>query len=317
MQTGLPATPVHDLVVKGNDLVAATHGRSFWILDDITPLRQAGASLGPVTLYAPETAVRLYYPDQVDTRRPVGQNPPAGAIIDYVLASPPAGELTVDIVDAQNRVVRHLSSTVTHKEIQPPEWPDQIVASDLIPAHSGMNRLVWDLRMDDPAQIPGAFYSGEAPRGPIVAPGVYQVRLTADGETRTEPLTVIADPRVSGSGPAIAAKTALAEATVADINALHLAVNQIRDARAKLSPADPAKIARMNAIEAALMQVNMKGSEANLAFPGMLNEQYASFASGLEDADTFPTTQQQALFASLHARLESQLAQWKALQASA
>ena len=73
--------------------------------------------------------------------------------------------------------MRHLSSTHTTKEIQPPEWPDQLVPNDLIPAKAGFNRLVWDLRMDDPAQIPGAFYEGQAPRGPIVAPGVYQVRL--------------------------------------------------------------------------------------------------------------------------------------------
>ena len=316
LQTGLPATPVHDLVVKGNDLVAATHGRGFWILDDITPLRQAGASLGPVTLYAPETAVRLYYPDQVNRRGPVGQNPPAGAIIDYVLAAPPAGELTVDILDSQDHLVRHLSSTHTNKEIQPPEWPDRIVASDLIPAKAGMNRLVWDLRMNDPVQIPGAFYEGQAPRGPIVEPGVYKVRLSVGGVNQVQPLTVIADPRVAGSGPAIQAKTDLAVSTVADIDALHRAVNEIRAARAKLSgPNAAAMSSRMDAIEAALMQVNMKGSEANLAFPGMLNEQYASFAGGLEDADTFPTSQQRTLFASLHARLEAQLALWKSLQA--
>jgi hypothetical protein len=76
----------------------------------------------------------------------------------------------LDIVEAKGELVRHLSSsTKTNKEIQPPEWPDQIVASDLIPAKAGMNRLVWDLRYDDPVQIPGAFYEGEAPRGPIVA----------------------------------------------------------------------------------------------------------------------------------------------------
>ena len=88
LQLNLPQSPVHDLVVKGNDLVVATHGRSFWILDDVTPLRQiaAGAPAPAAQLYAPEKAYRLYYPDQVDTRRPVGQNPPAGALIDYYFA---------------------------------------------------------------------------------------------------------------------------------------------------------------------------------------------------------------------------------------
>jgi hypothetical protein len=185
------------------------------------------------------------------------------------------------------------------------------VSTDLIPAKAGMNRLVWDLRMNDPTQIPGAFYEDQAPRGPIVAPGVYQVRLTAEGVTRTAPITIVADPRVKDSGPAIAVKTALAVSTWKDIDALHRAVNDIRARRRALKaegktggPVD----SRLYAIEQELTQVKLNGSEANLAFPGMLNEEYAAFASGLEDADTPPTHQQQALYASLHRRLEEQLA---------
>ena len=308
---GLPAAAVHDITVKGDDLVAATHGRSFWILTDLTPLRQSFPTGDAAVLYAPQTAVRLYYPDQVDSRHPVGQNPPAGALIDYTLASAHTEEITIEIVGADGRTVRRLSSTKTTKEIQPPEWPDQLVPNDLIPAKAGFNRLVWDLRMDDPAQIPGAFYSGNAPRGPIVAPGVYQIRLTAGGVTRTQSLTIIADPRAPNAGPGIAAKTALAIATAADIDALHKAVVAVRGAR---KAADPARAAKLEAVEAGLMQVNMKGSEANLAFPGELNEQYASFASTLEDADTPPTAQQQALFDSLHARLTARLAAWRTMQ---
>jgi hypothetical protein len=245
----------------------------------------------------------------------VGANPPAGAVIDYVLPADASSELTMDIVNAQGEPIRHLSSTKTNKEVQPPEWPDQIVASDLIPAKGGMNRLVWDLRYDDPVQIPGAFYEGEAPRGPIVPPGRYQLRLKLGGQTRTAALTVAADPRVPNSDAAIGAKTALALATYHDIDALHRAVNDIRARRKALkteraSAGLDAKLAR---IEEALMQVNMNGSEANLAFPGMLNEQLAAFAGTLEDADTPPTTQQQALYTSLHEKLEAQLALWKGL----
>ena len=308
---GLPAAAVHDITVKGDDLVAATHGRAFWILTDLTPLRQTESSAAPVILYAPQTATRLYYPDQVDSRHPVGENPPAGALIDYSFAQAPVGEVTLDIVNAGGRTVRHLSSTKTTKEIQPPEWPDQLVANDLIPAKAGFNRLVWDLRMDDPAQIPGAFYSGQAPRGPIVAPGVYQLRLGVGGVTQSQTLTVIADPRAPDAGPAIAAKTALAIATAADIDALHKAVVAVREAR---KTAGAARASKLDAMEASLMQVEMKGSEANLAFPGELNEQYASFASTLEDADTLPTTQQRALYDNLHARLTARLAAWKAMQ---
>lgn len=319
LKFNMPMTPVHDLVVKGDDLVAATHGRSFWILDDLTPLRQAGRSGAGMVLYRPQTAVRLHYPDAVDSRHPVGENPPAGAIIDYVLPAKPKGELTLDILDETGKLVRHLSSTKTTKEIQPPEWPDQIVPNDLIPAKAGMNRLVWDLRMDDPAQIPGAFYSGSQPRGPLVPPGRYQLQLKADGQTRTAPLLVIADPRVLGSDAAIREKTALAIATVADIDALHKAVNEIKTARKALAgrPSAMALDGQLRKIEEALMQVNMKGSEANLAFAGMLNEQYATFAASLDDADTALTAQHQAMYQSLHQRLTEQLAKWAALRPTA
>jgi photosystem II stability/assembly factor-like uncharacterized protein len=317
LQFNLPTTPIHDLVVKGNDLVAATHGRSFWILDDVTPLRQVRGAAANMVLYTPQTAVRLHYPDQIDSRHPVGENPPAGAIIDYVLPAAPSGELTLDVVDSRGQVVRHLSSTTTTKEVQPPEWPDQIVPNDLIPAKAGMNRLVWDLRSHDPAQIPGAFYSGTQPRGPLVAPGRYELRLTANGSTLTEPLLVVADPRVPGSDAAIAEKSALAAATVADIDALHKAVNEIRTARKSLvgQPTMAALDGRLANIEEALMQVNMKGSEANLAFPGMLNEQYATFAATLDGADTSPTVQQRVMFEALHRRLTEQLAAWRHLHA--
>ena len=315
LQKNLPVSPIHDLDVHGNDLVAATHGRAFWILDDLTPLRQAQAGAQAPVLYAPESAVRLYYPDEVNTRRPVGANPPAGAIIDYVLDGAATSELTVDILNAKGELVRHLSSTKTNKEVQPPEWPDRLVPSDLIPAHAGMNRMIWDLRWDDPVQIPGAFYEDQAPRGPIVAPARYQVRLKLGDQTRTADLVVVADPRVPHSEAAIVEKTALALATSHDIDALHRAVNDIRAERAKLKGTSAAqgRDAKLQEIEQALMQVNMNGSEANLAFPGMLNEQYAAFAATLEDADTPPTQQQQALYRSLHEKLQAQLALWREL----
>ncbi len=312
LQSGLPTTPIHDLTVHDTDLVAATHGRGFWILDDVTPLRQARASDAKLVLYTPARALRLYYPDQVNTRRPVGTNPPAGAIIDYVLPVDAATELTVDIVDSKGDLVRHLSSTKTAKEIQPPEWPDQIVPSDLIPAHAGMNRMIWDLRYDDPTQIPGAFYQGSAPRGPVVAPGQYQLKLKLGDATETATLSVVADPRIAHGDAGIADKTALALATWRDIDALHRAVNDIR-LRRKALQAHSGPDAKLARIEEALMQVNMNGSEANLAFPGMLNEQLAAFAGTLEDADTPPTAQQRALYAALHDKLGTQLKLWQAL----
>ena len=282
-------------------------------------------------LYTPQAALRLHYPDQVDSRRPVGDNPPAGALIDYVLKTEPLGELTLDIVGPDGAIVRHLSSAKSTKEVQPPEWPDQIVPDDRIPAKAGMNRLAWDLRMTDPVQIPGAFYSGPTPRGPLVRPGRYQVKLSVGGQTLTAPLVVAADPRLHDADAAIRAKTDLAVATEVDIDRLHKAVNAVRKTRADLDQAKQSVAGKASAqsvsaeadrlnklldpIEQTLMQVNMKGSEANLAFPGMLNEQFAAFALSLEDADTAPTTQHRAMYQSLHAQLDDVLAKWQALQA--
>ena len=330
LQLNLPATPVHDLMVKDDDLVAATHGRSFWILDDVTPLRQIDASTAAqqqAILFKPQTALRLSYPDEVNTRRPVGANPPAGALLDYRFASKPDGEVTVDILDAQGTLMRHLSSTKTTKEVQPPEWPDQIVPNDKIPAQAGMNRLVWDLRMNDPEQIPGAFYSGLAPRGPRVAPGNYTVKLSVGGHSYEQPLSVRADPRSAGNPEEIRAKIELQLAAVRDIDRLHHAVNEIRAAREKLgkekdalAKGDPkgraidAQLAALDPIEQELVQVNMKGSEANLAFPGKLNELFATFAATQDDADAAPTRQHRQMYDTLHAQLETQLAKWRKLR---
>jgi photosystem II stability/assembly factor-like uncharacterized protein len=332
LKLDLPASPVHDLLVKGDDLVVATHGRAFWVLDDITPLRQIAPETASqqVVLYKPETALRLHYPDQVDSRGAVGENPPAGALIDYVLKSQPKGELTVDILNGQGVSIRHLSSARSTKEVQPPEWPDQIVPDDRIPAKAGMNRLVWDLRINDPVQIPGAFYSDSKPRGYLVPPGAYTIKLSVDGQTLTQPLTVVADPRMPGAEPAIREKTALAMKVWDDIDALHKAVNGVRKARAELLRAKTAAAGKpsgealvfaaedldrkLAGLEGTLMQVNMKGSEANLAFPGMLNEQYASFQGAIDDADTPPNAQELSMYKDLHGQLELQLAAWKALQ---
>jgi hypothetical protein len=332
LQLNLPQSPLHDLAVAGDDLVVATHGRSFWILDDVTPLRQIAADSPAPTalLYRPEAAHRLYYPDQVDSRRPAGENPPAGALIDYYLAAQPSGEVTIDIVDADGHPVRHLSSAAPAKEQQPPEWPDQVTAVNTLAKTPGMNRFVWDLRYDDPVQIPGAFYVGLAPRGPIALPGAYSVRLAVDGQTQTVPLQLLRDPRVKGSDEGLRQKFALSVEVWHDMDALHRAVNDIRAVKAnvamlhknldgqaaqkkRVSAAD-ALVAASERIERRLMQVDIKGSEGNLNFPDMLNEQIYAFESDLEDADTAPTKQEVDTYAGFHAQLGKQIAAWEALK---
>ena len=331
----LPRVPVHDLAVSGNDLAIATHGRSFWILDDVTPLRQvaAAAAASGAYLYAPETGYRLYYPDAVDRRPPSGQNPPAGILIDYYLPAPATGAITLEIADAAGKVVRHLSSVSSKGPEQPPEWPDLIQPTDTLPASRGMNRFVWDLRYDDPAQIPGAFYAGVAPRGPLVLPGAYTLKLGYGGETHSASLTVAADPRDRGTALAgLKQKFELGMQVYHDQDALHRAVNEIRAVKAgvvavsgkahgkpqaaALAADGAALSAHAAKIEGVLMQVNIKGSEANLNYPGMLNEQIYSFSQLLDDADTAPNAQETETYAGMHARLGAQLAEWSALKST-
>ncbi len=326
LQHNLPRVPVHDLVVHGDDLVIATHGRSFWILDDITPLRQvaAAASVSGVYLYKPQTAYRLHYPDEVDSRPPAAANPPPGALIDYDFPTAPTGPVTMDILDARGNLVRRLTSVKSSKAEQPPEWPDQVHVTNTLPAKAGMNRFVWDLRYNDPVQIPGAFYAGIEPRGPIVLPGTYTVKLSYGGKTEETTLTVVRDPRVQGPQTGMDQKFALAMEAYHDLDTLHRAVNDIRAQKADiaatvkqnaaLAAQGDALVQQAAAIEGRLMQVEIKGSEANLNYPGMLNEQIYAFTGFLDDADTAPNAEEISTYAGLHTKLDAELAAWKALK---
>jgi photosystem II stability/assembly factor-like uncharacterized protein len=333
LQLNLPQSPIHDLVVKDDDLVVATHGRSFWVLDDVTPLRQLDSqkSSAEMVLYEPQTALRLHYPEEFDKRQPVGDNPPSGAIINYYFKAAPKDEVTLDIFDAQGKTVRHLSSKEKKNENeQPPEWPDRVEPPKIIPANEGMNRFAWDLRYDDPVRIPGAFYSGNGPRGPLALPGDYQVRLAANGKTETATLHLAIDPRTKGQEAELEKQFELSRQVADRISQLHRAVNEIREVKAQiktlhekfgeearvkmaLSSAD-AMERKMSEIEEQLMQVKMKGSEGNLAFPNMLNEAFDSFSHSIDVGDRDPTTPQLDVFASLGGRLEEQLKKWSAIK---
>src|SRR6202040_2999754 len=236
LQLNLPRSPIHDLVVKDDDLVVATHGRSFWVLDNLTPLRQLSAqsAAADFILYHPETALRLHYPEEFDKRQPVGDNPPPGAIIDYYFKSTPKDEVALDILDSAGKVLRHLSSKEKKETEQPPEWPDRQERVKTIPAKEGMNRFAWDLRYNDPIQIPGAFYSGNGPKGPLALPGDYQLKLTANGKTQTAPLHLAIDPRTKGQEDALQKQFALAMKVNDRISQLHQAVNEIREIRTQI-----------------------------------------------------------------------------------
>src|SRR6202011_5086794 len=215
-------------------------------------------------------------------RQPVGDNPPPGAIIDYYFKTAPKDEVTLDIVDASGKLVRHLSSKEKKEGEQPPEWPDRVERVKTIPANEGMNRFAWDLRHNDPIQTPGAFYGGTGPKGPLALPGDYQVKLTAAGKSQTAPLHLVIDPRTKGSEAALGKQFELAMQVNDRISQLHQAVNEIRELKTqiknlhqrfqdddRLKPALAAAdflTKNISEVEEKLIQINMKSSEGNLAF---------------------------------------------------
>lgn len=335
LKLNLPMVPVHDLAIHGNDLIAATHGRSFWVLDDITPLRQIEPDFASksMILYKPETVLRLHLPEEIDARGPVGSDPPLGAIISYYFSQAPKDEVKLEIYDRAGKLVRSLSSREKKGFEQPPEWPDQVKEITTIPASAGMNRYAWNLRWEPPVQIPGAFYSDQGPQGPLAMPGDYAVKLTVGKESQTQPLKIVMDPRVKNVTIADLQKQFELAMQVRDANQeLHQAVNQIRAMRRELKAMqdrfeDNAKLKalvqqagaldrKMAPVEEQLIQVNMKGSEANLAFPNMLNEQLDSLSGVVQAGDSAPSEQQYEVFKMLRDRLNQQLAAWKQLLAS-
>jgi len=212
LQLNLPHTSMRDLWIHESDLIVATHGRSFWILDDITPLREATESVaGSVHLFTPAPAWRVQRDTYTDTPlppdEPVGANPPDGAVLDYYLPAA-SGPVTLEILDGQGKLVRRFSST------DKPEITDEELQKQLIPLYwtrprrqlstaAGMHRWVWDLHYPAPAttrhDYPISAIPHDTPRfplGPTVLPGTYTVRVTVDGKASTAPLTVKMDPRV-------------------------------------------------------------------------------------------------------------------------
>ena len=218
LRLNMPATAIRDLVIKDNDLVVGTHGRSFWILDDISPLRQISGDMAdsPVHLFAPGDAWRIRWNRWTDTplpqEEPAGENPPDGAILYYWLGSDPGSPVVLEILDAGGNPIRRFSSDdpprpVLEGQNVPVYW---IRSEQRLSAEPGMHRFAWDLTYPPPAgarfSYPiSAIYKNtpQVPTGPWVLPGQYTVRMTVDGRSHTQTVTVKMDPRVTTPSDAL------------------------------------------------------------------------------------------------------------------
>jgi len=342
LQLNLPVSPIRDLVVKGNDLVVATHGRSFWILDDISPLRElnsAAVSIG-VYLFRPATAIRLRKNEARDTplqpETPVGKNPPAGAIIDYSLQSVPAGAVTLEILNSTGAVVRKYSSSDEPGKIDetqqfPTYWFNPPAP---LSKHVGLNRFVWDLRLERPRALRYGYSIAAAfgedaimqPEGPLVLPGLYQVRLSVDGKTHIAPLEVKMDPRVKTSPLALRQQLTLEIQIVQAMSDSYESVQEIRDLRAQLNDrqaklkSDAAArplldaIAALDKKAAELVAVEQTYPPVGIVSAASLNGALGSLIVLVDSADTSPTAQATSAFATYQKLLAQELGKWAVLK---
>ena len=345
LRRNLPIVPVHDLAIKEGDLVAGTHGRSFWILDDLSVLRQLtpAALAKPVHLFAPRPAYRVTWSGGFGEggtgNQPVGENPPTGVIVSYWLTTP-AQRLTLEFRDSTGRTVRSFSAdtaaagaaTATGNRMQQAAGPRGAAPEASVPNRRGLNTFSWNLREADASRFDGMIFWAAGTTGPLVLPGRYTVRLLVDGAPAGEaPFVVRKDPR-SGATPAdLVAQYQLLMQIRDRTTDANDAVRTVRHVRAQAEAprgamgADSAQYAGLvgrldatiSAIEAKVYQVKNQSGQDPLNFPIRVNNQIASLAGVVGSTEARPTKPSYAVFDSLTTELEVYLvelrAAWKAL----
>jgi len=330
LQLNLPVVAVHDLVVHGDDLVIATHGRSFWILDDITPLRQAAAvtKAGTSWLYQPGTAVRVdndsFVGSPLPPEEPTAENPPNGAMIDYYLKNN-ANQVKLEIFDDQHTLVRRFSSASKQVKKQPPmaiaeRWFPELQA---LGSGAGMHRFVWNLSWgggsgeSEGPQPEEDFFS---PRGPRVVAGDYGVRLTVDGKTWTQTLKVVMDPRSAATSSELEEQLKLARQIFAETLQSRQALAEMQVVEKQLS--DLNLDAGHAALKTAVTQLQTEitsiidggGAASGLVGLQEANTGLAAALRVVESSDRAIPAQATAVYEPADQAMKARIAQWTALK---
>lgn len=341
IQLNLPVSPIYDIAIHGDDLAVATHGRSFWILDDIEPLREwsVKTAASDACLFHPANAYRIRRSENHDTplppETPVGQNPPAGAIIDYQLQSNVSGEVALEIRDSKGDLVRRFSSSDTPAA---PEGSLQFSSywlpkPQVLSNAAGMHRFVWDLRYAQPVALHyeysmGALIHGGTqaePQGPLVLPGEYEVRLVAGNRTYKQTFTVVMDPRVRVSQADLQKQLDFElnlDATLTKATRAQEEVQGFRatlDALRKQLPQSSHSKDLADSLEQADKHAgSIAGSEGE--YPptsvgiGGISGALTALAASAGTADSAPTAQSLAAFAEFKKLLDENLAGWETLK---
>ncbi|HLK22151.1 MAG TPA: hypothetical protein VKT81_24555 [Bryobacteraceae bacterium] len=330
LQLNLPPSSVRDLVIHQDDLVIATFGRGFWILDDMTPLRQIDRKIAsaPAFLYKPAVAIRMnresFQGTPLPPEIPKAPNPPDGAVLDYYLQSE-ASEVTLEILDSQNQIVRRFSSNDPAKA---PRTRQAIADIWIVPpphlsTRAGMNRFVWDLRYSIAAAAGEADdENGMAAQGPQVLPGMYQVRLNVAGQQYTQPLKVVLDPRSSGTPSDLSAqlelslKVARQIAKCVQLTRLGTSLREQLSAAKKTS--DAALLAQIVALESEVDRIfGVAGgwdAPASASGVGAILTNLSAINSVLDSADRMPPAPAHALYDQASEALATNQAEWEMLK---
>jgi photosystem II stability/assembly factor-like uncharacterized protein len=342
LQLNLPHTSMRDLWIQDNDLIVATHGRSFWILDDIAPLREASGTLAATDahLFTPAPAYRIQRDTYTDTPlppdEPFAANPPDGAIIDYYLRRIASSPVTLEILDASGKLVRKFSSADKpdvseadlKKQLIPLYWPQP---SRTLSAAARMHRWVWDLHYPAPVSprhdYPISAIPGDTPRyplGPTVLPGSYTARLTAEGKSYTASFTVKMDPRVKTSAAGLEKKfqleTHLASLLSQSSKAL-MQAGSIRDPLQKLT--EQATGATLDSVKAFQTKLAAVLGTSGFAAPpskevtlAQINGQAATLYGQVWQADAEPTAAQSEAIAATEHNAPDVMKRWNDLKTS-
>ena len=318
LRLDLPVTPVHGIQVKNDDLVIATHGRSFYILDNISVLRQVNARM---------TTESLVLFDPADAIRSVSR----GVFVDYYLKES-SDNLKIEFVDAKGKVIRTFHSTGAPEtnparpaEMEEGESPRQALPAR-VTATKGMNRFTWDMRYPNAREFPGLIMWAANTRGPVAAPGTYQVRVTAAGVTKTQDFSIRRNAAVAAVTDAdLQAQFALAMQIHEKVSSANSAVIRIRSLKAQLNDrANRATDAalksavqsladRLTDVEGEIYQHRLRSGQDPLNYPIRLNNKLAALQGTVESGDSRPTEQSQAVFKELSGRLDKQLSRLEAL----
>ncbi len=351
MQGNLPVVPVYDLVVKERDLVVATHGRSFWILDDLTPLYQLTDEIAqrPFHLFAPRPTYRLpgimgggrpaepgknyrvamgYAATFTESQTPegdtvrtfldAGTNPPAGVIVTYCLRQP-VEAVTLRFLDAQGELIREFSSSPEANQGRAPH----------VATTAGTHRFVWNMRYADAHAVAGDKSTERELTGPVAPPGQYQVELRIGEESQRASFDIRTDPRLSVTPDELQAQFDLLIRIRDKVSETHDAINQMdrvsqqtqewvdktgeQPQGAAIAEAAQGLREAIDAIEQELIEKRIQAPHDRLHYPARLNLKLNSLSSVVASADTAPTQQAYEVFDDLSAKIDQQLERWQQL----